>query len=324
MAFATLPARGRFYGRLRPRRAGPPGRPSSHGLALLITGKTGARGCRLDEGRGFPGSISAGPCPPSLRPPALALDWQKGATHGRRTVPLDRAANAASRGGGHLVHVFRHTFGHLWRARMVGDWGDLMILGRWSSREMPDRYGRSAAVERAKAAHQRFSPGIASENRPTDRKLYLVRAGICLGRYRQVPARGIYWNSLRGWIAGPLFSRLPVGIAVAIHRPDFSEARSHRIHRWGAAVYCSKVARPPFLPVREARVVINVWNAGRSGVRKAGRRASHGARPAGRPTLGRPRLADKRPRTPARRRQRGSLEAGVRSPAARTFRPAKR
>jgi integrase len=57
-----------------------------------------------------------------------------------------------------LVHVFRHTFGHLWRAN-GGEEGDLMVLGGWKSRAMLDRYGKSAAVERAKSAHRRFSPG---------------------------------------------------------------------------------------------------------------------------------------------------------------------
>ena len=55
------------------------------------------------------------------------------------------------------VHVFRHTFGHLWRAN-GGEEGDLMILGGWKSWAMLDRYGKSAAGERAKAAHRSMSP----------------------------------------------------------------------------------------------------------------------------------------------------------------------
>lgn len=53
-------------------------------------------------------------------------------------------------------HMFRHSFAHAWLAA-GGNEGDLMRLTGWKSRSMVDRYGASAAAERARDAHDTFS-----------------------------------------------------------------------------------------------------------------------------------------------------------------------
>jgi integrase len=55
-------------------------------------------------------------------------------------------------------HLFRHTFPHRWRNEGGGD-DELMRLVGWRSRSMLNRYGASAAEERAREAHRRLSPG---------------------------------------------------------------------------------------------------------------------------------------------------------------------
>jgi len=54
-------------------------------------------------------------------------------------------------------HMFRHTFAHQY-LRAGGAEGDLMRVTGWRSRQMVDRYGASAASERAAEAHDKFSP----------------------------------------------------------------------------------------------------------------------------------------------------------------------
>lgn len=54
-------------------------------------------------------------------------------------------------------HQLRHSFAHEY-LKAGGNEGDLMRITGWKSRSMVDRYGASAATERALSAHEKFSP----------------------------------------------------------------------------------------------------------------------------------------------------------------------
>jgi site-specific recombinase XerD len=60
------------------------------------------------------------------------------------------------------VQVHPHQFRHTWASEFRqagGEEGDLMVLGGWRSRAMLDRYGRTAAADRAQASYRRHSLG---------------------------------------------------------------------------------------------------------------------------------------------------------------------
>jgi site-specific recombinase XerD len=55
-------------------------------------------------------------------------------------------------------HMFRHTWASEFRSA-GGEEGDLMALGGWRSRQMLDRYGKTAAADRARASYRQRSLG---------------------------------------------------------------------------------------------------------------------------------------------------------------------
>ena len=55
-------------------------------------------------------------------------------------------------------HQLRHAAAHMWLAKGGGETNAMQIFG-WKSRQMLNRYGASAADERARDEHRRLAPG---------------------------------------------------------------------------------------------------------------------------------------------------------------------
>ncbi len=91
--------------------------------------------------------------------PALWLSATDGARLSVNAISgmLKRRAERAGLDHVH-AHMFRHTFAHQFRMA-GGNESELMTLGGWHSRSMLDRYGASAAAERATEAARRLSLG---------------------------------------------------------------------------------------------------------------------------------------------------------------------
>jgi site-specific recombinase XerC len=84
---------------------------------------------------------------------------QRGALTGSglRRIIVRRARRAALEARVH-PHLLRHTFAHMWKAA-GGSEEDLMTAGGWRDPRSMRRYGKAAAVTRARLAHRRLSPG---------------------------------------------------------------------------------------------------------------------------------------------------------------------
>lgn len=96
--------------------------------------------------------------------PYADSEWLWLGTKGASRLGVSGVASLVRRLGdragisGLYPHTFRHTWASTFRAA-GGSEGDLMVLGGWRNRAMLDRYGKSAAADRAAEAYRRLSLG---------------------------------------------------------------------------------------------------------------------------------------------------------------------
>jgi len=94
---------------------------------------------------------------PQASSPALWVGPKGGMTDSGLAQMLERRCGQAGIAKIH-PHQLRHTAAHVWLSA-GGNEGDAMRLFGWKSRQMLNRYGASAADERARDSFRRIAPG---------------------------------------------------------------------------------------------------------------------------------------------------------------------